>query len=417
MTDDDLLALRAPLGEAGLCQHAPVDVEGVKLGTTLEPQDGEALAGAVRVLCERGLAVLVRGGGSRLGLANPVTRADAVLSTARLEGIEHLDAEEGVVHVRAGTPLSTLRDAVRGAGWELPLDPPGRATTVGGAIACAALGPRALGFGLVRDVVLGLGMVLGSGERTRCGGRVVKNVTGYDLQKLYAGSFGTLGVIESAWLRLRPFPERVELLAATHSPADGELVNAIVAARGPATRVAAWLDASLAKRLAATGDATPGPLLLIELAGGDPVVEARARELRDELGATPASSQLLRDVRDFQQGAAASGALRMRVSALASRLPAAAEVLLESGAELAAHPGLGLLYAGFGGSPQQAVAAARESARRAGGGWRIESAPLDARREFEVFGETPPAFPVMRALKAAYDPAGVLNPGRFLGGL
>jgi glycolate oxidase FAD binding subunit len=417
MTDDDLLALRAPLGEGGLCEHAPVDVEGVKPGITLEPQDGEALAGAVRVLCERGLAVLVRGGGTRLGLANPVTRAEAILSTSRLEGIELLDAEEGVVHVRAGTSLSTLRDAVREAGWELPLDPPGRATTVGGAIASAALGPRSLGFGQVRDVVLGLGVVLGSGERTRCGGRVVKNVTGYDLQKLYAGSFGTLGVIESAWLRLRPLPERVELLAATLSAAEGELASAMAAARGPATRSAAWLDASLAGSLAAREDPPSGPLLLIELAGGDPVVEARSRELRDELGAAPASAQLLRDVRGFQVGPASTGALRMRVDALASRLPAAASVLLESGAELAAHPGLGLLYAGFDGPPQRAVAAARESARRGGGGWRIESAPLEVRREFEVFGEIPPAFAVMRALKAAYDPAGVLNPGRFVGGL
>jgi glycolate oxidase FAD binding subunit len=417
MTDDDLLALRAPLGEAGLREHAPVDVEGMKLGITLEPQDGEALAGAVRVLCERGLAVLVRGGGTRLGLANPVSRADAILSTTGLEGIELLDAEEGVVHVRAGTSLSALRAAVRESGWELPLDPPGRATTVGGAIASAAVGPRSLGFGLVRDVVLGLGVVLGSGERTRCGGRVVKNVTGYDLQKLYAGSFGTLGVIESAWLRLRPLPERVELLAARFPPADGDLVRALAAARGPATRAAAWLDSGLVRSLAALADPSPGPLLLIELAGGDPVVEARCRELRDELGAVPASAQLLRDVRDFQQGAASSGPLRMRVDALASRLSAAVDVLLESGAELAAHPGLGLLYAGFGGSPERAVAAARESARRGGGGWRIESAPLEARREFEVFGETPPALPVMRALKTAYDPAGVLNPGRFVGGL
>jgi glycolate oxidase FAD binding subunit len=417
MTDADLLALRAPLGDEGLREHAPTDVEGLTFEVTLEPQDGEALAGAVRVLRERRLAVLVRGGGTRLGLANPSTRADAILSTARLDGIELLDAEEGVVHVRAGTSLSTLRDAVREAGWELPLDPPGSATTVGGAIACAALGPRALGFGPVRDVVLGLTVVLGSGERTRCGGRVVKNVTGYDLQKLYTGSFGTLGVIESAWLRLRPLPERVELLAATRSPTDGEPVAAMASAKGPATRAAAWLDASLAGSLSASQGPSSAPLLLIELAGGDPVVEERARELRDELGAAPASPQLLRDVRDFQQGAASSAPLRLRVDVLVSRLPASADLLLESGAQLAAHPGLGLIYAGFSGSSQQAVTAARESARRGGGGWRIEAAPLDVRREFDVFGETPPAFPVMRALKDAYDPAGVLNPGRFVGGL
>jgi glycolate oxidase FAD binding subunit len=415
MTDADLVALRAALGVDGLREHAPLEVEGVAPSVTLEPRDGDELAAALRVLCERGLAALVRGGGTRLGLANPAARADAILSTARLEGIELLDAEEGVVHVRAGTPLSTLRAAVREAGWELPLDPPGPTTTVGGAIACAASGPQALGFGLVRDVVLGLGVVLGSGERTRCGGRVVKNVTGYDLQKLYAGSFGTLGVIESAWLRLRPRPERALLLAATTAPAEGGLADALAASRGAATRAAVWLDPTLARRLDAGPDPSGSPRLLIELAGGEPVVEAESHRLRDELGAAPAPAEGLGDVRDFPQGPAP--ALRLRVDALAARLSTAAAALLEAGAELAVHPGLGLLYAGFDGAVEPAVAAARESARRGGGGWRIESAPLATRRGLEVFGEPPAALPVMRALKAAYDPAGVLNPGRFVGGI
>lgn len=415
MTGDDLRALRAVLGDASVREHAPFEIEGVAPEASIEPPDGGALAAALQVMSERGLAVLVRGGGSRLGLGNPLRRADAILSTRRLSGIELLDADEGVVRVLAGTPLATLRDAVREAGWELPLDPPGASTTVGGAIASGALGPRALGFGLVRDVVLGLQVVLGSGERTRCGGRVVKNVTGYDLQKLYVGSFGTLGVIESAWIRLRPRPERVLLLTAL-LPRE-QLATALARARQPATRAAVWLEESLASRLDPSGERAPGPRFVIELAGGEPFVEARARELREELGAAPVSPRLLCGARDFQEGAGSSQALRLRVAALASRLPASAERLLEAGAELAVHPGLGLLYAGFEGPAGPAVSAARESARSGGGGWRIEAAPLATRSTYKVFGETPASLPLMRSLKAAYDPAGVLNPGRFVGGL
>ena len=144
-------------------------------------------------------------GGTRVVLGNPPLRADVRLDLGALRGVLELDRSEGVCHVRGATPLSELREALAGTGWEVPLDV-SDASTVGGALACNAVGPRTHGQGLPRDVVLGLSIAHASGKRTRCGGRVVKNVTGYDLNKLYTGSFGTLGVIVSAWLRLRPRP-------------------------------------------------------------------------------------------------------------------------------------------------------------------------------------------------------------------
>ncbi len=406
MKPDDLRALRDVLGEEGVEEHAPLEIEGIASKVTLSPPNEDALASTLAVLCERGRAILVRGGGTRLAIGNPITRADAVLTTQRLAGIDLLDAEEGVVLARAGTPLGVLQDAAQESGWELPLDPPGTTTTLGGALAAASLGPRALGFGRARDVLLGLGVVLGSGERTRCGGRVVKNVTGYDLAKLYVGSFGTLGVIDSAWLRLRPQPERVELFTADADAPHG----ALAVARAAGTRAAVWIDAALARELA---DA-PGPLLLVELAGSEPVVEERSRSLRDELGATPAEARLLDDVRDFQE--APPPALRVRVDTLPGRVAAASAPLLAAGARLAVHAGLGVLYAGWREPCDEALAAARAAAQAGGGGWRLESSPLDLRREHEAFGETPASLPLMKSLKAAYDPGAVLNPGRFLGG-
>ena len=130
------------------------------------------------------MAVLPCGGRTRLELGNPPSRADLLLDTSALSGVGEFDASEGVCQVQAGTSLGVLREALAGTGWEVPLDVPD-ASSVGGALASNAIGPRCAGFGLPRDVVLGLSVGHASGEQTRCGGRVVKNVTGYDMAKLY----------------------------------------------------------------------------------------------------------------------------------------------------------------------------------------------------------------------------------------
>ncbi|HET6303307.1 MAG TPA: FAD-binding oxidoreductase, partial [Myxococcota bacterium] len=251
MKAEDRRALASALGAEGVREHEPLEIDGLRVGVTLAPASIEALGGALRVLHERGLAVLVRGGGTRLRFGNPPRRAACFLSTEGLAEVEELDAEEGVVRVGAGTPLARLRAASNAAGWDPPLDAPGAATTIGGVLACAALGPRVAGFGRPRDAVLGLDVVLASGTRTRCGGRVVKNVTGYDLAKLYTGSLGTLGVIASAWLRLRPLPERVEVVAATLPEELASFDRAVGAARLPGARAVAVVDGALAPDLAA----------------------------------------------------------------------------------------------------------------------------------------------------------------------
>ena len=248
--------LHAALGAAAIEAGGDAGLEGVAPCATLHPGDAPALARAVGALAASGLAALVRGGGTHMQLGNPPRRADVVLSTRRLAGVLAFDPGEGVCRVAAGTPLEALRAEVNAGGWELPLDPPGQGSTVGGALAAAAIGPRALGFGLPRDLVLGLDVVLADGTPTRCGGRVVKNVTGYDLAKLYTGSLGTLGVIAAAWLRLRPRPERVLVMEAPLAGVDAALGQGLAAARLASARAAAL-------ELAPGGAAR----LVVELAG------------------------------------------------------------------------------------------------------------------------------------------------------
>jgi glycolate oxidase FAD binding subunit len=431
------------LGGEGVEAGADCALEGVRPAATLHPRDAAELARAVKALGALRLAALVRGGGTRLELGNPPRRADVVLSTRRIAGLEEFDPGEGVCRVRAGTALADLRAAVNAGGWELPLDAPGRGSTVGGTLAAAAVGPRALGFGLPRDLVLGLEVVLGDGTRTRCGGRVVKNVTGYDLAKLYTGSLGTLGVIAAAWVRLRPRPERVAVLEAGVEGVQAACALGLAAARGAMARAAALvLPSPRGPGSRSLGpDAEGRACLVVELAGDAPAVDRDAAWLAAEAGAREAAAEALDRVRRLQADAPGAGGLRFRLAVRPSRLPAAAAALGAAGASLLLYPGLGLAYAGFplgadavgagrapdpaldaeapgaGDAASRAFAAVARAAGEAGGSWVLERGPLLARRGRDAFGEAPALLPLTRALKARFDPAGVLNPGRYLGGV
>jgi glycolate oxidase FAD binding subunit len=421
MKDGDRHALAAALGSGSVREHEPVEVDGVAIGVTLAPASAEALGDALRVLGERDVPALVRGGGTRPGLGNPPRRAACFLSTERLAEVEELDAEEGVARVGAGTPLARLRELANAAGWDPPLDAPGATTSVGGLLSCAALGPRVSGFGRPRDAVLGMDVVLASGARTRCGGRVVKNVTGYDLAKLYTGSLGTLGVIASAWLRLRPLPERAAVVTAALSDEPTVLERAVAAARLPAARAVAVLDGALAPELA--GDSAAGARVLVaELAGEAPVVDASLARLAAGFGAREAPASALERVREVQGAPPGEGCLRVRVDALPARLSAAAMPLRATGARLLVYPGAGLVFAfldlaGAAAAAGAALAAVRDAARAGGGGFVVEEAPLAVKRAHDAFGDPPGGLAIMRSLKQRFDPRGILNPGRFAGGI
>ena len=401
-------ALHTALGAAAIEPGGDAGLEGVAPAATLHPGDAEALARAVGALAACGLAALVRGGGTHMQLGNPPRRADVVLSTRRIAGVLAFDPGEGVCRAAAGTPLAALRAELNAGGWELPLDPPGPGSTVGGALAAAAIGPRALGFGLPRDLVLGLDVVLADGTPTRCGGRVVKNVTGYDLAKLYTGSLGTLGVIAAAWLRLRPRPERVLVMEATLAGADAALGVGLAAARRTSAR-------AVALALGPDGAAR----LVVELAGDEPVVESDRAWLAAEAGAGEAPTAALDRVRRLQAEGVGPGALHFRVSLRPSLAGVAAARLGAAGASLLLYPGLGLAWASFPGGAGEAESSAFEAvsaaAREAGGSWLLERAPRAARAGRDAFGDAPQLVPLTRALKARFDPEGLLNPGRQLG--
>ncbi len=422
MSEFDPTTFRRALGDDAVVVHPPVAIDGAMLGVTLRPADGEALGVALERLASERRAVIIRGGGTRLGIGNPPRPVDAFLSTERLDGIDEFDPDDGVVHVKAGTPFARLWAETSAAGWEPTLEAVDEVATVGGAIATAAVGPRSLGWGPLRDAVLGLEVRLASGVRTRCGGRVVKNVTGYDLAKLYTGSYGSLGVIEGAWLRLRPSPERRCVVVAA---SGGESWSrALAASRCGTAVVAALVAAGCAGRIDPALPAGDEGLLVVELAGDEAAVEADRAGLLEVGDFRPGESDLLHRIRALQAGVVPGSGIRFRIAALPSRLRDVASALEGRSAAWLAYPGLGLLYGGFeleNGADFVAVDTVlrvlRNAVRDVKGSCVIESAPPQAKVGTDVFGETSDALPISRALKQRFDPDGVLNPGRFIGGI
>jgi len=423
----DLRAVRDAVGADALQEYetgAPPGLPGAKIGVTLAPSDGAALGRGIELLAQRGLAVVIRGGGSKLWLGNPPRRVDAILSTARLEGVRTLDEDEGVAHVAAGTRVSELRSLAERAGWEPALDPASARATVGGVLATGEIGPRCLRLGRPRDSVLGLEVVLGSGERTRCGGRVVKNVTGYDLAKLYTGSLGTLGVIEGAWLRLKPRAERVLGLLAPVSDAAAAVAACARIARLASASSAALLDRSLLQEGIGSASGSHAIALAVELAGGASLVEQEAGWLHTELGAAPNPEGLGDRLRAWHAEPPADSFVRLRISSRRSAFARTFEVLRRAGAAVFGYPESCLLWARFPLEPgADEVAAARplqalrEALREGAGSALLEALPEWLAQGRDVFGDTPASLPLLRALKAKFDPVGVLNPGRFVAGL
>ena len=430
-----LSAYEAALG-MGAVAPCRVDLDGLVLERCIEPRDGDALARAVAALHEHDLAAVVRGRGTLDHFGNVPARGDLLLSTKRLVGVEELAADEGVVRVKAGTPVAELQATVAAEGWTVPLDPPGDAS-VGGTLAAASAGPLALGHGPPRDAVLGLDVVLPSGERTRCGGRVVKNVTGYDLGRLYTGAFGSLGVIEAAWLRMRPRPERVVATVRELEGELGDVTSAVgeclaVARRGSAC-CAALLSPGAARRVGVEGDGAAGPwTLFAAFAGFAPEVEedieasggsgARSsRSVDDAEGAIARLRSFQLPPRDAHAEVGAS-LLSARIAVEPLSMPQALSILCRTDAEVVAHVGLGTIHLRFDALADDAalergLAAIDRAARGAGGHVRLEALPTAVKRGRDVFGELGDTARVQRAIKERFDPAGRLNPGRYAGHL
>lgn len=436
MSEAAIAQLRQALPSTDFVAHPETNIEGQSIAAVLAPEDPDALSRALAQLSAQGLPALIRGGGTRMGVGNLPEPANVLISTEKLAGVRRYEPDDGVVEASSGTTLAEVRKVVLERGWELPIDAGGEASTVGGAIAAAAYGPRCLAFGPVRRNVLGLEIVHASGTITKCGGRVVKNVTGYDLSKLYTGSLGTLGVISGAWLRLQPRPRAVEVRLTEYSESDRALKEGLEVSRRGSARACTLMSPEVARRVGLEHSLAASWVLLVEFAGEESECAHDASWFERECrGASPedasgdAALAWFDRVRDDLAAQAPEDCVRARIATLPTKLEACVRPLVKAGALATVDPGLGLVFADFPGassSPsggessrvERIVEIASSAATASEGALVFESLPMQAKRGFDVFGNTVgPQLEVMRRLKHEYDPDRLLNPGRFVGGI
>ncbi len=401
---------------------------------TFKPRTVEEARDAVRWAAAEHEPLEIVGQASKRALGRPV-QAGHVLDMSGLAGIELYEPEELVVTALAGTPIAEIEASLAAGNQELAFDPldygpllgrPRGQGTLGGVIAANLAGSKRLKHGAARDHVLGMDAISGRGEIFRSGGRVVKNVTGYDLPRTLTGSWGTLAVATRITLKVLPRAE-TEATFLLSGLEDAEAATAMTAAMGSSAEVsaAAHLPRAVAACLAGFGHPLSAASTLLRLEGFGPSVDYRFEQLRGLLGAGRSVARLDRDasralwqaVRDAEAFAGGDD-LVWRLSVAPTAGPAVVERLARAFSCSAYYDWSGgLVWLAVPGVDARAGEIRAAIAASGGGHATLVRAPAPLRSATPVFQPQPAALAALSArLKEQFDPHGILNPGRMSAG-
>jgi len=429
---------------AGVGSTAAFAVDGMLPELVVRPGTQEEVAKVVAACAKAGAAMIPWGAGTAMGMGNPPARAQVVIQLSRLDRIVAWDPANLTVTAEAGLRLAALQELLARDHAVLPLDPPAdQRVSLGGMVAANQSGPGRLRYGTVRDWLLGMRVVLPDGERIHCGGRVIKNVSGYDMNKLFIRSMGTLGIITEVTFKLLPMPaESAAVLGLFPDLAGAGAVVDKVMASFLLPEALELLDpealALLAPPLGLA--AAPGAWgLAIALAGSMETVARQAKDLTaliEDGGGTavplPAaqSGQAIRNLLDGDQTAHPARILcriAVPINRTCDLVAAAGELGRRCGlrAAVMAYAGSGVVWAQYLPGPEPApgapvgaaLEALRGEAQAAGGSLVLHEAPAQLKRQVDAWGAPGDGLDMMRRLKAEFDPRGLCNPGRFVGGI
>jgi len=396
------------------------------------PRSGEQVIQVMRLASSEHLSVIPAGAGTWIDAGNVLSSSDLIVTTRRMTRVISHEPADLVATAEAGVTLSEFQKHLAQAGQWLPIDPPddanGGSVTLGGVVATGLGGTHSLGFGLPRSFVIGMKVVLADSRAIKAGGKVVKNVAGYDLCKLFTGSYGTLGLITELTFKLRPQPAESRTIVAS-----GTLASLVTAGRKVSGQFSPVAIELISRRLAGSLEAGKGrDLLLMVRFMGSPrsVVAQTAQALKvlregnnqctthDEddalwrnLSAAPLKSE---DELIWRVG--------LRPTDLVSFLPDMAEVENDEASHVAFR-----WHAGLGDGRLRAIARApvyhretvrvlerlRQRATSLGGNLVLESAPVEIKNEFDAWGDFGSVTGLMKRVKAQLDPNNMLSPGRF----
>jgi glycolate oxidase FAD binding subunit len=415
---------RAQLQTENLARFA---VGGLTPQIAVAPSTIDQLREVVRICDERDLAIIPWGGGSAIQTGNTPVRYDVAVLMSGLNQVIEYEPADLTVGVQAGIRLAELQRVLGEKGQFLPLDPPDEETaTIGGVLATRASGPLRYAHGAPRDLMIGITVVQADGALAHAGGRVVKNVTGYDLGKLHLGALGTLGIIAEARFKVLPLPPAtISRIFVTGNLAEAVRLSFALDRENLGLRALTLLNAK-----AAAEAGTSGPAVAVRISGEEAAVAAIARKVdarAESLGATPAPGSE-RDpwpaIRQLGSTRQTDGSLLLRASMLPTQVEAfcaALEAVSSAAAAISAIVPLGIVTAVWHSLPEGAAkdtaAAAFALAEQCGVQAWFETAPEEVTSTFDVWGPPPPSFPLMRRLKEQYDPRYRLNPGRYVGRL
>lgn len=386
------------------------------------PADEAALSETIKTAHAAGQPVEIAGGGSRKALGRPV-QAERTLSTSALNGIELYEPGALCLVAKAGTPLRTIEETLGAENQRLAFEPMDHRAllgtadaepTIGGIVACGVSGPRRIQAGACRDSLIGVRFVNGRGDIVKNGGRVMKNVTGYDLVKLMCGTYGTLGILTEVSFKLLPQPE-TEASIVVEGLDDVSAVKAMSAALGSpfditgAAHIPAGFEGSVAKTL-------------IRIEGFETSVSYRSGKLTELLAPTGASHMLAaadsraawRDIRDCRHFADGDSAV-WRVSVKPSDGPEFVAALGRTEDVRAYYDwGGGLIWISVADKDDAAAALLRTHTARLGGHATLVRASPQTRMQVAVFEPEPPVVAQLtNGIRQSFDPGGILNPGRM----
>jgi len=378
-----------------------------------------------------GLKVAPLGGGVDAGIGAAPERIDLFISTKRLTEITYDNRQDMTIGVGAGMTLSALSDHVKDSNLWLPVDPPDPdRATLGGIVAANANGPMRFGKGSLRDHVIGVRAVSPEGKIVKAGGKVVKNVAGYDMCKLYTGSLGTLGIIVEVFLKLAPKPEAI---TAVRAEVDGGVkTEELVARIMDSSLEPVYLEVLSGSRAQALGDTRSGKVVLaLGFHGGATKVEWETTTAKEIIAATGFDVlDTLNAVEASQSEAVLAGVYEtnsadivLKANVLSCQVVEFMQAVdtLSQGRlgniGCAAHAGNGIVYVFANGEGQELVSLADgllERASSLGGNMTVCKAPRQLKSRLKIWGKPSEAWSVMRAIRDKFDPSGVLNPGRLI---
>jgi glycolate oxidase FAD binding subunit len=394
--------------------------------TSHQPVSSGEVGEIVRQAAAAGHSVYPVGGQTQWDLGLPPAKPGILLDIRRLDGVIEYPARDMTITVEAGMTVAKLQGILAGEKQRLPIDVPhAERATIGGILAANVSGPRRYGFGTSRDYVIGITVVNDQGQQTKAGGRVVKNVAGYDMCKLYVGSLGTLGVITQVTFKLRPVPAEQALFAFVCPP---EQIDAALTQLHATRTRPVCIELLNPAAATAAGERfkeswPPEWTIVVGFEDNAVALKWQVGQLINDIGGGFTVSGLLGSCADplwndlVEFSGASDAALSFKAGVPSSKVAAfcvETDRLLQP-VRLKAHAGNGIVVGHcFGEDVAAKLPKVREMAMAAGGHVVVTRCPAAWKTADFVWGQSPPGIEVMQAIKDKLDPGHVFNPGRFV---